>query len=375
MNAPTPNAPAVSRRRFRTLNLTMMLPLLAVAGVFTVVMQAQTWRQACVLGLGVVAVLVAFERWTAGEITRVAIPCLAIGAVVWPFGVLVIDSDTQAAFYAISIVGSLTIPQLPRYRVAAAVGLVGYVAAIGAWGPATMAGPEMVDVIREVIVPTGFTVVMIGLMFPNKGFYDRVAELEEARAREAELAVVRERMRFASDLHDIQGHTLHVVKLKIALARKLLHTDPQRVEQELREMYALVGDTIAQTKELAHGQRKLNLSAELENARNLLAAAGIDVAIERRAEVGTGAVDLLAQVLREATTNILRHSRARLVRIALTTHGITIVNDGVLDETRPELRGLAALARRVADEGGELTVTLADGRFRTEASFPKEADR
>ncbi|WP_227425453.1 sensor histidine kinase [Pengzhenrongella sicca] len=348
----------------------MILPLLAVVGVLLVARQAQTWLEAIVLGLGLVAALIAYERWTAGEIARVAIPCLVVAAAVWPFGALVMDSQTQAAYYSIAIVGGLTIPQLPRHRGTAAVGLAAYVAAVGVLGLVTAAQADASDLISEVIVPTGLTVILIGLMFPNKGFYDVVADLEEERDRESELALIRQRMRFASDLHDIQGHTLHVVKLKIALARKLIHSDTERVEQELREVYDLVGDTIAQTKELAYGQRKLNLSVELENARNLLEAAGIHVRVDRPAEVGVRAIDLLGQVLRETTTNILRHSRATLVRIALSEHSITIVNDGVVDDVLPELRGLAVLARRVSDDGGELTVRLEGGRFLTAASFP-----
>ncbi|WP_324277814.1 sensor histidine kinase [Blastococcus brunescens] len=365
-----------SRRRFRPLNLAVFLPVLATVGALLVARQAQTWQQACVLGLGVVAALVAFERWTAGDIFRVAGPCLAIAAVVWPFGVLVVDGRIQGAYYGLAIVGSLVVSQLPRRRLPAAVGLTGYVASVGLLGLVAAAGPDVGDLIADVIVPTGFTAVLIGLMFPNKGFYDVVAELEEARERDAELAVVRERMRFASDLHDIQGHTLHVVKLKIALARKLLHSDTARVEQELREMYALVGDTIEQTKDLAYGRRNLNIAAELVNAQNLLEAAGIHVRVDCRADVAH-ADDLLAQLLRETTTNILRHSRATLVHIVLSGDGLTVVNDGVDEEGLPELRGLAGLARRVSDDGGELTVQREDGRFLTTATFasPPSADR
>jgi two-component system sensor histidine kinase DesK len=362
-----------SRRRFRTLNLAVFLPLLAAVGVLLVARQAQTWQQACVLGLGVVAALVAFERWTAADLPRVALPCLAVGAAVWPYGVLVVDGRSQGAYFALAVVGSLVVPQLPRHRALAAVGLAAYVAAVGLLGLVTAARPEGGDLIADVILPTGFTAVLTGLMFPNKGFYDVMAELEEARERDAEVAVVRERMRFAGDLHDIQGHTLHVVKLKIALARKLLHTDTARVEQELREIYALVGDTIEQTRELAYGRRRLNIAAELVNATNLLEAAGIRVRVDCRTEAAR-VDDLLAQVLRETTTNILRHSRATLVRIELTEDGLTVVNDGVDEEGPPQLRGLADLARRVSDAGGELTVRREDGRFRTAAAFPPAAD-
>jgi two-component system sensor histidine kinase DesK len=362
-----------SRRRFRTLNLAVFLPLLAAVGVLLVARQAQTWQQACVLGLGVVAALVAFERWTAADLPRVALPCLAVGAAVWPYGVLVVDGRSQGAYFALAVVGSLVVPQLPRHRALAAVGLAAYVAAVGLLGLVTAARPEGGDLIADVILPTGFTAVLTGLMFPNKGFYDVMAELEEARERDAEVAVVRERMRFAGDLHDIQGHTLHVVKLKIALARKLLHTDTARVEQELREIYALVGDTIEQTRELAYGRRRLNIAAELVNATNLLEAAGIRVRVDCRTEAAR-VDDLLAQVLRETTTNILRHSRATLVRVELTEDGLTVVNDGVDEEGPPQLRGLADLARRVSDAGGELTVRREDGRFRTAAAFAPAAD-
>ena len=365
---PSAGAALSSRRRFRTLNLAIFLPVLSAVGAVLVAWQAQTWQQACVLGLGLVAALVAFERWTAGDIARVALPCLAVAAVVWPYGVLSVDGEQSGAYYPIAVVGSLVVSQLSRHRGPAAAALVVYVAAVGVLGLlATSAGAD--DLIDYVLFPTGFTAILTGLMFPNKRFYDVVADMEADRDREAELAVVRERMRFAGDLHDIQGHTLHVVKLKIALARKLLHSDTARAEQELLEIYALVGDTIEQTRELAYGRRKLNITAELENAKNLLEAAGIRVSVDCGA-AAAGADDLLAQVLRETTTNILRHSRATLVRIALTGRSLTVVNDGVDDEGRPELRGLADLARRLSDGGGELTADREDGWFRTAATLP-----
>ncbi|WP_436763314.1 sensor histidine kinase [Streptosporangium sp. V21-05] len=346
----------------------MFLPLLAAVGALLVALDARTWWQAVVLGLGVVAALVAFVRWAARDISRVALPCLIVTAAVWALGALVIGSDT--AFYGISVVGSLSVPQLPRRRGWAALGVSAYVAAVGA--ARLLVTPEQVSdvLISYVIIPAGVTAAMTGLMFPNQRFYGLVVEMEEEGEREAELAVMRERMRFASDLHDIQGHTLHVVKLKIALAQKLVHSDAERVEQELREVHALVSDTITQTKELAYAQRRLNLSAELENAKNLFEAAGIHVRVDREAEVDAHAGELLGQVLRETTTNILRHAQAGQVRITLSESGITIVNDGAREAPLPELRGLATLKERVVSNGGELTVEQKDGRFLTAAAFP-----
>ncbi|GAA4926390.1 two-component system sensor histidine kinase DesK [Nonomuraea thailandensis] len=354
--------------RLRDLNLVMFLPLLVAMGTLVVAVDARTAGEAVVLALGVVAALVAFIRWAARDISRVALPCLVVAAAVWAFGALAMDGS--AAFYGVSIVGPLVISQLPRHRGLAALGLTAYVAAVGAARLLVTQDDVSGVLLGYVIIPAGITAVVTGLMFPNQRFYAVVADLEEAREREAELAVVRERMRFASDLHDIQGHTLHVVKLKVALAQKLVRTDADRAEQELREIHALVGDTIAQTKQLAYAQRRLNLSAELENAKNLFEAADIHVVVEREGEVDPRAGELLGQVLRETTTNILRHAQATRVRIALSRSGIAIVNDGARGSPPPELRGLATLRERVVANGGELTVEQEDGRFLTAAAFP-----
>jgi two-component system sensor histidine kinase DesK len=344
----------------------MFLPAIAAVGVLLVVSDSRTWWHVVVLGLGVAAALVAFVRWAAGDISRVALPCLAVALPIWPVGALLMDSST--AYYGTLIVGSLAIPQLRRHRGVAAVGLSAFVGAVGVAKLLTTVDHSSADLISYLVVPVGVTAVVTGLMFPNKRFYDVVADLEESREREAELAVARERIRFASDLHDIQGHTLHVVKLKIALAQKLLRSDLDRAEEELREVHALVADTITQTKELAYAQRRLNLPAELENAKNLFEAAGIHVRVSRDAVVDGN--ELLGQVLRETTTNILRHAQAKQVWITLSGAGITIVNDGAPEGPLPELRGLATLRERVTANGGELTVSQKDGQFLTAAAFP-----
>ncbi|MDI9888623.1 histidine kinase [Streptomyces sp. HNM0645] len=352
----------------RRLNVLMMIVATLSVGTLLIAVDARTWWQAAVLSTGVIAAFVASARWTAVGIPRVVRPCLIVTAAVWIVGALVMDAHT--AFYGICVVGSLYTPKLPRHRVSAALGLVAFVALVGA--ARLLIAPEDVTdlLLRYVLIPVGSTVVVTGSMFAGQVFYDLVEELEDAREREAELAVIQERMRFASDLHDIQGHTLHVVKLKITLAEKLLGTDVRRAEEELREVRALIGDTITQTRELAYAKRRLNLSAELENAKNLFEAAGIHVRVEREAEVDWRANELLGQVLRETTTNILRHAQATYVRILLSEGGITVLNDGAGPTPLSGLSGLSTLRERVADNGGELTVEKRDGRFLTRAHFP-----
>lgn len=368
VTARSPRFTESTQGRLRRLNLATSLPPVVFAAVVLLYIDARTWWHLVILVPGAVAAVVAFERWTANDLARVALPCLIVGAAVWPLGVLV--SGSPNAYWGFCAVGSLALREVRRHRRLAVAGLFSYVAVVGAARLLVERHDIGHVLLTYVLVPTALTVVVTVFTIVGERFYDLIRELEQTREREAELAVVRERVRFASDLHDIQGHTLHVVKLKIALAQRLLDRDTERAEKELRETYALVSDTITQTKELAYAQRRLNLTAEIENAKNLFEAAGIRVRVTREAEADARTGELLGQVLRETTTNILRHAQATQVQITLSESGVTIVNDGATADTPPQLRGLSVLKQRLAGDGGELIVEQHDGRFRTAATFP-----
>lgn len=369
MTPPPPRLTQSTQGRLRRLNLATSLPPIVIAAVVLLYADAHTWWHAVVLAPGVVAAVVAFERWTANDLARVVLPCVIVAGAVWPLGVLVTGGSN--AYWGICAVGSLALREVrPQRRASAMAGLFTYVAVVGAARLLVQRDDVRDVLITYVLTPTVLTVLVTVTTVVGERFYDLIRELEQTREREAELAVVRERVRFASDLHDIQGHTLHVVKLKIALAQRLLLRDSDRAAKELRETYALVSDTIAQTKELAYAQRRLNLTAEIENAKNLFEAAGIRVRVTREAEEDARVSELLGQVLRETTTNILRHAQATQVQITLSGAGITIVNDGATATTSPELRGLSALRQRLAADGGELTVKQQDEQFLTAAVFP-----
>lgn len=356
-----------TQAKFRQLNLWVILPPVVAAGVITVALDAQDGWQAVVLGAGVAAGAVGFVSWTHGRVMDVALPCLLVAALVWQYGVVVADSGSS--LIGLLIVGPLVVPELSRHRGAAAAALVVLVAAVGSTRFWVSDVGFRSDLIGFVLVPAAIMAVVVGLRFPNHSFYGVVQELEESREREAELAVMRERVRFASDLHDIQGHTLHVVKLKADLARRSLRSDATTAERELEEIHTLVSETIGQTKALAYGQRRLNLQAELQNARNLLEAAGARVTVSGDGDPDPGWSDALSQVLRETTTNILRHAEPREVTIELGRGGLTITNDGSDAGRTPELRGLAGLRPRVAESGGELEVDQSGEVFRTAAVY------
>lgn len=355
-----------SASELRQLNLSRVLPALVAAGLLAVALDARTWWDAVVLTVGVGAGVAGFVGWSFGRVMEVAPACLAVASLVWLYGAAVAGSAT--AFAGLLTVGPLVVPELRRHRLVAAAGLVALVAAVGSTALWTSTDLRA-DVVRFVILPAALCGIVVVWRFPNHGFYAVVRHLEESRERDADLAVMRERVRFANDLHDIQGHTLHVVKLKTDLACRTLRRDAGAAERELREIHALVTDTIEQTKALAHGQRRLNLQAELQNATNLLEAAGAAVSVTGDGDPEPGWSDALSQVLRETTTNILRHARPSRVSIELGRAGLAITNDGAADRQGPELRGLAALRPRVAESGGELVVEQVGEVFRTAAVY------
>ena len=366
-----PEQTEATPRQLRRLNVSVVTAALSATGTLLVITDTEVWWQALLLAASLVTALVTVNRSATDERLRVLVPGLVVTAVVWAVGVLA--AETLSASFGLAIVGTLFVQRLPRHRRAATLALVAFGVVVLAAMPLTL-GLSPMELLTHSVATVCVAVTGSVLTSLIQVVSVLVDELEQSRRREADLAVARERVRFAGDLHDIQGHTLHVVKLKVALARKLLdrdrgEDDRERADRELGEVHELVGDTIARTKELAHAQRRLNLSAELENAGNLFEAAGIRVSVERRGEVDPRVGEMLGQVLRETTTNILRHAQAERVRITLTERGITIANDGVRPGPATELRGLATLRERVGDLGGELVVERSGEDFLTAAAF------
>lgn len=225
------------------------------------------------------------------------------------------------------------------------------------------------------------------MLLSSLWWWEIVVELDRHRRSAAELAVTQERLRFASDLHDIQGHHLQVISLKSELAERLLARDPGAAREHIHEVRLIAKDALEETRSLVAGYRQVSLADELENAREVLTAAGADCEL-RLGELPTDATtrSALASVVREATTNILRHSAATQVSIVLSSDPISgrcelvIANDGASAEavrgSGAAGSGLAGLRERLAAVGGTIeTLTDASGaRFELRVSVPEAAE-
>jgi two-component system sensor histidine kinase DesK len=213
----------------------------------------------------------------------------------------------------------------------------------------------------------------IAVVRGNSCAFGLYLEIDQARRDTAELAVVRERYRFAADLHDIQGQALHVSRLKLQLADKLLDRDPALARTHVREAEQLIAETIAETRGLAYGERSVTLAGELANSQSLVLAAGIELEVRGKAPMGHPLDELFALVVRETTTNLLRHAHADHVVVDLGPDSVRIVNDGVTEETQA-LSGLARLGGRFAAVGGTLETRRDGTTFTTTALATSAAE-
>jgi len=271
--------------------------------------------------------------------------------------------------------------------------------------------------------PTDFLIVLLPVLlvgYAMIGFRLQIQltnELAEARETVAKLAANEERLRLARDMHDLTGQSLSMITLKSELASKRLSKLPDSAERDaalgdLGDIGRVSRQTLHDIREAVSGYRRPTLAIEVITARNALEAAGIRLDDDAELTLRSGTFDAdaeaaLAWCLREAVTNVIRHSGARNCRIRLTPHAgelsLEIADDGRglgrqdLGETRdggsedlrapgetggddspaaetPGGTGLHGMSERLSAVGGRLSLGSADPRggygFRLIATVP-----
>ncbi|MEK4975782.1 sensor histidine kinase [Bacillus sp. FSL K6-6540] len=190
-------------------------------------------------------------------------------------------------------------------------------------------------------------------------------ELAEANEQIRNLIKGEERMRIARDLHDTLGHTLSLITLKSQLVEKLAAKDPLKAQLEAREIQNTSRAALRQVRELVSDMRTATLPEELLEAQIILESADIQL-------VSTGdpklegisdlAHNILSLCLREAVTNVVKHSQASQCRIDIESldnewrllvadNGIGLKgNDDGASST--DSNGLKGMAERLSLIGG-----------------------
>jgi two-component system sensor histidine kinase DesK len=223
----------------------------------------------------------------------------------------------------------------------------------------------------------------IGLLMRLMGdLRTRNRELTEARAELARLAVAEERERFARDVHDLLGHSLSVIALKAELAGRLLRERPEQARTEMAELESVARQALGEVREAVSGYRQPTLDGELAGARMALSAAGIRASVERpETAIDPGTEAVLAWAVREAATNVIRHSGATRctlkINAGLAATTLEVVDNGVggsVVNGRPPGHGLAGLAERARAVAGDVEAdALPHGGFRLAVRVPRAA--
>ncbi|MFF9477589.1 sensor histidine kinase [Streptomyces sp. NPDC014733] len=226
---------------------------------------------------------------------------------------------------------------------------------------------------------TGYT--MIGVQYLIR----TTKELRAAREEVARLAANDERLRMARDLHDLLGHSLSLITLKSELAGRMLPARPEDAAAQIADIERVGRQALVDVREAVTGYRRPRLAVELSGARAALRTAGItvdtDPALERDRPLPEAVESALAWALREAVTNVVRHSGARRCTLRLRQETgpdggpalrLTVADDGVgAARGTTDGNGLGGLRERLALSGGRLETGPGDGRgFRLAAVVP-----
>jgi two-component system sensor histidine kinase DesK len=214
--------------------------------------------------------------------------------------------------------------------------------------------PPSLLVIMPVTILVICTIVMVEQIHKEK---DVALSLSHDEVRR--LAATAERERIGRDLHDLLGHTLSLITLKLELSRKLFDRDVDAARREVEEAEKVARHALAEVRSAVTGIRATDLAAELASARLLLESSRVHL------DYGTLPADLpghvergLSLILREAVTNIARHADASQARIEMTRERASVcmqISDNGRGGIEMDGNGLCGMRERVHALGGTLT--------------------
>ncbi|MET9075976.1 sensor histidine kinase [Streptomyces sp. NPDC004232] len=238
-------------------------------------------------------------------------------------------------------------------------------------------GSDAVNIAYATFLSSMVTAAILGLS-------EAVRELRAAREELARRAVEKERMRFSRDLHDLLGHTLSVIVVKSEAARRLAPRDMDAALGQIADIESVGRQALTEIREAVTGYREGSLATELTRARSALSAASIEPQVRQSGvPLAPQTEALLGWVVREAVTNVVRHSDASRCEITVESGAeqarLAVTDNGTGKPiSRPQQgiggTGLKGLTERLAAAGGSLTAGPSPrGGFTVTAELPVES--
>jgi signal transduction histidine kinase len=222
----------------------------------------------------------------------------------------------------------------------------------------------------------------------------QLAREAQTREEQARRRAVEERLRIARELHDVFGHTMATISVQAGVGIHLLQTRPGQAVAALRTIKQVSDQALTDVKAILGVLRADNDPGQprtprggldqLEALLDPVRAAGVQpqLTVHGSARPLPAAVDLAAyRIIQEALTNVLRHARARTVRLDLRYEPAQVVirirddgsaaNPGQAGTNGQDGHGISGMRERALALSGHLTAgPQPDGGFQVRCALP-----
>ncbi|MCY7918973.1 two-component sensor histidine kinase DesK [Bacillus vallismortis] len=222
------------------------------------------------------------------------------------------------------------------------------------------------------VVITLISAILLPFSIRSRKERERLEEkLEDANERIAELVKLEERQRIARDLHDTLGQKLSLIGLKSDLARKLIYKDPEQATRELKSVQQTARTSLNEVRKIVSSMKGIRLKDEIINIKQILEAAGITFIYEEDQlpkNISLLNENILSMCLKEAVTNVVKHSQAKNCRVDIQQLWkevvITVTDDGTFQGEEKYFskgHGLLGMRERLEFANGHLHIDTKNG--------------
>lgn len=222
------------------------------------------------------------------------------------------------------------------------------------------------------VIIVWISIIFLPLSIRNRNVRGRLEEkLEDANKRISELVKLEERQRIARDLHDTLGQKLSLIGLKSDLASRLIYKDPEQAKAELKDVQRTSRTALNEVRKMVAEMRGIRLKEELVRVQQILKAAEIEFHCDAELPVKNVSLlteNILSMCLKEAVTNIVKHSNAANCHVSVEQSprdiSLSIQDDGkggVTEEDMLKGSGLNGMRERLEFVNGTLEIIDQNG--------------
>ncbi|KAB8137887.1 sensor histidine kinase [Gracilibacillus oryzae] len=204
-------------------------------------------------------------------------------------------------------------------------------------------------------------------------------KLEDANRKIARLAIIEERNRIARDLHDTLGQKLSMIGLKSELSSKLIEKDSEAAKKEMEDVQKTARQALKEVREMVSEMRSVKIADEIDHVKQLLRVAQIKHQVEMKIKENTIPLfieNVLSMCLKEAVTNVVKHSEANFCSIVLeekAEHFLLLVKDNGIGAKENILygNGLKGMEERLEFVNGDVHINARKKGLALQITIPK----